>query len=207
LLYIRCNLKARENSRSRTLAGAFLDEYRRLHPDDKVETVDLYRDDIPRIDEDIFSGWGSLRSGAAFRSLNPTQQRKLSRLSELADQFVSADKYVFATPMWNLGLPAEMKMYIDAVCVVGKAFKYTPQGPIGLFKGLAKKCLHLHSSGGFHFGKTEDHSVPYLRDIMNFVGVEHFQAIVLEGVDAFPERAEELKSKAVEEAIAAAASF
>ena len=207
LLYIRCNLKPRERSRSRTMAGAFLDEYRRLHPTDQVETIDLYHDDIPRIDEDIVTAWESLRAGIPFGALTAAQQQKMGRLSELADQFASSDKYVFATPMWNLGFPAEVKMYIDAVCVVGKTFKYTPHGKVGLLKGLGKKCLHLHSSGSLHYGQNEDHSAPYLNDIMNFVGVEDFQAIVLAGVDAFPERAEELKAQAVEHAVAAAASF
>ena len=207
LLYIGCNLKSRERSRSRTVAGAFLDEYRRLHPTDQVETVDLYRDDIPHIDGDILTGWDELRKGRPLESLSPDQQRKIRRVWELADQFAAADKYVFATPMWNLGFPAEMKMYIDCICSVGKTFRYTAEGAVGLLKGRQKKCMHIHSSGGLHFGTEEDHSLPYLRSIMKFLGLEDFRSVVLEGVDAAPERARELQSRAIAEAVTAAATF
>ena len=109
--------------------------------------------------------------------------------------------------MWNLGFPPELKIYIDSVCVAGKTFTYTPTGPVGLLTDKGKKCLHIHSSGGFHYGKTEDHSVPYLKSIMHFIGVDDFEAIVVEGVDAFPDRIEELKRVAIEKAINIATQF
>jgi len=98
-------------------------------------------------------------------------------------------------------------MYIDAVCVVGKTFTYTPTGPVGLLKDQGRKCLHIHSSGGFHFGKDEDHSVPYLKSIMGFMGIYDFKAIVVEGVDAIPDRAGEFKEFAIEKARNMAVKF
>jgi hypothetical protein len=84
--------------------------------------------------------------------------------------------------MFNLGFPAEFKMYIDAICVVGKTFAYTPTGSVGLLKDQGRKCLHIHSSGGFHYGKDDDYSVPYLKSTMGFLGIEDFEAIVVEGL-------------------------
>lgn len=43
----------------------------------------------------------------------------------LSDQFVTADKYVFVTPLWNLSFPSVMKAYFDAVAIPGKAFRYS----------------------------------------------------------------------------------
>jgi FMN-dependent NADH-azoreductase len=148
-----------------------------------------------------------MRNGATFASLTIDEQRKIGRIWKHADQFISADKYVFVTPMFNLGFPAEFKMYIDAVCVVGKTFAYTPAGPVGLLKNQGRKCLHIHSNGGFHYGKEEDHSVPYLWSIMNFMGIEDFEVIVVEGVDALPDRAEEFKISAIERALNTATRF
>jgi len=207
LLYVTCNLKPIEHSRSLSVGKEFLDEYLRSNPVDEVHLLELYRDNIQRIDGDVLGGWGKMRNGESFDALTIDEQRKIGRIWKHADQFIAADKFVFVTPMFNLGFPAEFKMYIDAICVVGKTFTYTPTGPVGLLKGQGKKCLHIHSSGGFHHGKEEDHSVPYLRSIMNFMGVENFNAIVLEGVDAVPEKEEEFKMLATRQARAAAKSF
>lgn len=207
LLYVTCNLKPAELSRSLSVGNEFLDEYLKQNPDDEVHFLDLYRDHIQRIDADVLAGWGKLRSGENLASLSADEQRKISRIWKHADQFIAADKYVFVTPMFNLGFPAEFKMYIDAVCVVGKTFTYTLTGPAGLLKDQRRKCLHIHSSGGFHYGKDEDHSVPYLKSIMGFMGVEEFEAIVVEGVDAMPDLAEEFKVAAVAKARQAARSF
>jgi FMN-dependent NADH-azoreductase len=207
LLYVTCNLKPVEISNSLSVGKEFLDEYIRRNPDDEVHLLDLYRDNIQRFDADVLSGAGKLRCGQDFTALTEDEQRKISRIWRLADQFIAADRYVFVTPMWNLGFPAELKMYIDTVCVVGKTFRYTPTGPEGLLKNQGRKCLHIHSTGGFHFGKEEDHSVPYLRSIMGFMGIDDFEAIVVEGVDAVPERAEEFKRSAIEKALNVVAGF
>ncbi|GFO59684.1 FMN-dependent NADH-azoreductase 2 [Geomonas silvestris] len=207
LLYVTCNLKPVEYSTSLLVGKEFLEEYLRENPNDEVHTLDLYRDNIQRIDADVLSGWGKLRNGASFESLSDDEHRKVNRIWKHADQFIAADKYVFVTPMYNLGFPAELKMYIDAVCVVGKTFTYTPTGAVGLLKDQDRKCLHIHSNGGFHFGKEEDHSVPYLKAIMGFMGVEKFESIVVEGVDAMPDHAEAFRSAAVIKARAIAGIF
>jgi Acyl carrier protein phosphodiesterase len=207
MLYVTCNLKPTEASRSMTVGKAFLDEYLAKNPDDEVYQLDLYRDHIQRIDADVLSGWGKLRAGANFASLTEDEQRKVARIWRHADQFIAADKYVFVTPMFNLGFPPEFKMYIDAVCVAGKTFAYTKKGPMGLLNDKERKCLHIHSSGGFHYGKEEDHSVPYLKSVMTFMGIVNFEAVVLEGVDAFPDRLHELNSAAHGKARTIARSF
>jgi len=207
LLYVTCNLKPTDLSRSLSVGKEFLDEYLRQYPDDEVHFLDLYRDNIQRIDADVLAGWGKMRAGESFASLTSDEQRKVGRIWKHADQFIAADKYVFVTPMFNLGFPAELKMYIDAVCVVGKTFVYTATGPVGLLNGQGRKCLHIHSNGGFHYGKAEDHSVPYLKSIMGFMGIEDFEAVVLEGVDAVPDQAESFKVPAGEKARKLASQF
>ncbi|WP_136513156.1 MULTISPECIES: FMN-dependent NADH-azoreductase [Geomonas] len=207
LLYVTCNLKPMEISRSLSVGNEFLNEYIKHNPEDEVHFLDLYRDNIQRIDADVLSGWGKLRSGDGLASLSYHEGRKVDRIWKHADQFIAADKYVFVTPMFNLGFPAELKMYIDTVCVVGKTFTYTPTGAVGLLKNQGRKCLHIHSNGGFHYGNEEDHSVPYLKSIMGFMGIENFEAIVLEGVDAMPDLAEEYKEAAMIKARLAALSF
>ncbi|GFE59628.1 FMN-dependent NADH-azoreductase [Geobacter sp. AOG2] len=207
LLYVTCNLKSEELSCSLTVGKEFLKEYIKHNPEDEVQFLNLYRDKIQQIDADVLNGLKKMRCGGNFDSLTQTEQQKIEQISNHADQFISADKYVFVTPMYNLGFPAEFKMYIDAICVAGKTFAYTPTGPIGLLKNKGKKCFHIHSSGGFHYGKDEDHSVPYLKSLMQFLGVDSFEAIVIEGVDAYPDRAQEFKNLAISKAYYAANNF
>ncbi len=207
LLYVTCNLKPVESSISLSIGKVFLDEYLRLNPKDEIHFLDLYRDNIQRIDIDVLNGWEKMRAGSVFASLNKDEQRKIDRIWMCADQFIAADKYLFVTPMFNLGFPAEFKMYIDVICVDGKTIIRTPSGPVGLLKNQGKKCLNIHSSGGFHYGKEEDHSVPYLRSIMQFMGIDDFEAIVVEGVDMKPDLAEQFKRVATEKALCAATRF
>ena len=92
--------------------------------------------------------------------------------------------------MWNLSLPDKVKTYIDAVCVAGKTFKYTATGPVGLLRN--KKCVHLHSSGGFHSKDPKNHADNYLRDIMTFMGIDEYKSLVIEGYSAIPDKAESI---------------
>lgn len=200
LLYITCNLKSAENSRSLTIGAEFLNEYIKSNPTDRIEMIDTYRDPIQRFDLDVLNGMDKLRNGMAFAALTRDEQIKLGKIWESADKFAAADKYVFVTPMWNLSFPPELKMYLDTVCVAGKTFIYSDKGTVGLLGGLGKKCLSIQASGGFHYGTRYDYSIPYLKVIMEFMGVDDFSAIVLEGVEAVPDRAEYFMGQAIEEA-------
>ena len=207
LLYVTCNLKLVEHSCSLSVGKAFLEKYLQIDPPDEIHYVDLYRDTIQRVDIDVLNGLKKMCNGVAFESLSDDEQRKISRIWLRADQFIAADKYIFVTPMFNLGFPAELKMYIDSICIAGKTYAHTPAGPVGLLKNQGRKCLHIHSSGGFHYGKEEDHSVPYLKSIMRFMGIDDFEAIVVEGVDAMPNVAEQFKRVAIEKALHVATRF
>ena len=207
VLYVTCNLKPINMSRSLSIGQEFFEQYTEINPLDRIVHIDVYRDPIQRVDFDVLNGWRKLREGHEFSSLSADEIRKIVRINNLADQFIAADKYVFVTPMWNLGFPAELKMYIDSICVVGKTIAYTDKGAVGLLKGFGKKCLHIHSSGGFHHATEEDHSVPYLKSILKFMGIEDFQSIVLEGVDAVPQKANEFTQKAISQCRNVAAFF
>lgn len=65
-------------------------------------------------------------------TLTDDEQMKVSRLSDILEEFLSADKYVLVTPMWNLSFPPVVKAYIDAISIAGKTFKYSAEGPQGL---------------------------------------------------------------------------
>ena len=187
LLYVTCNVRPQDRSRSLSLGFEFLDEYLRRNPHDEVQVLDLYRDGIQRVDQDVFSSLGRIEQGEDYvLLLSEEERRKMSRLWRLADQFGRCDKYVFVTHSLNLWFPAEFKMYIDAICIPDRTYRLTPGGAEGILPDRQRKSMHLHAGPSFKFGQEHDLSVPYLRSVLGFLGVAHHETVLLEGDD--PER-------------------
>jgi FMN-dependent NADH-azoreductase len=208
VLYITAHPHDDTQSYSMAVAKAFMDTYKEVNPDDQVVHIDLYREHIPHIDADVFSGWGKLQTGKGFEELSSEEKSKVNRLNELSEQFISADKYVFVTPMWNFSFPPVMKAYIDSVAVAGKSFKYTEQGPVGLLTD--KKAIHIQARGGIYSegpaaGMEMGHR--YLDIIMQFFGVPSFEGVFVEGHAAMPDKAQEIKENAIARAKDAAHTF
>lgn len=120
VLYITAHPLDTEASYSLSVGKEFVEAYRAENQNDEVVHLDLYKTDLPQIDADVLNGWFKLRNGEAFDNLTSAEKAKVSRLGELVDQFVAADKYVFVNPVWNFSYPPAMKAYIDAICVAGK---------------------------------------------------------------------------------------
>lgn len=188
VLYIVSNPKPSDKSVSRQLGREFIQEYQKENPNDDVIELDLYHTEIPELDSEVLN----IRNGIPVE--NPLAHEKVSQINRFTEQFIQADKYIFVTPLWNLGLPAKTKTYIDTICIAGKTFRYTPTGVQGLLKD--KKCLHIHSSGGFHSKDPQSHADGYLKDIMSFLGVLDYKSIVVEGHQAVPDKAAEIISSA-----------
>lgn len=208
VLYVTANPKDASISYSKAVGEAFLHDYKLANPNDEVIELDLYQSYIPQIDPDVFQGWGKLQNGADFTSLSEEEQKKVSRLEALCNQFIEADKYVFVTPLWNFSLPPIMKAYFDAVAVAGKTFKHTEQGAIGLLEG--KKALHIQASGGIYsHGPTADIEMGnrYVRTILSFFGINDVEALFVEGHDQMPDKKEEIKQMAIQQAKEYAATF
>lgn len=205
VLYITVNPKPVSESFSLQAGEAFLQEFRAKNPQDEIITLDLYKEDIPYIDADVFSGWGKLAKG---QELSPEEAAKVQRMGELVDQFVAADKYVFVTPFWNFSFPARLKTYIDTVSIAGKTFRYTEEGPKGLLHG--KKVLHIQARGGFYSeGPTKELEFGdrYLRAVTSFFGITDYQHVVLEGHNAVPDKAQEILQKGLANAKEVAGKF
>jgi FMN-dependent NADH-azoreductase len=184
LLYVTCNVKPQDKSRTLTLGYEFLEEYLRRNPQDEVQVLDLYRDNIQRVDQDVLNALERVEQGKDYIPLlSEEERRKMSRLWRLADQFGRCDKYVFVTHSLNLWFPAEFKMYIDAICVPDRTYRLTPDGAVGILSNPHRKSLHLHAGPSLKFGQEQDLSVAYLRSVLSFLGVAHHETVLLRGDD------------------------
>jgi FMN-dependent NADH-azoreductase len=206
VLYITANPKAVEESFSLQAGAAFLEAYKASNPGDEIIHFDVFAQSFQSVDGDILAAYGVLGSGKSFADLSPVQQQKLGAMSAITDQFVEADKYVFITPLWDFGVPAPLKAYIDAVCVAGKTFKYTATGPVGLLEN--KKALIVQASGGAWSQEplaSMESGSRFLKNILGFLGVVDSQVLFVEGT-AY-EDAGKLLEKATNEAKAIASTF
>jgi FMN-dependent NADH-azoreductase len=208
VLYITANPKSVDQSVSLSVGQAFLNAYRAENPNAQIVELDLYKLDIPYIDTDVFSGWGKLQSGKDFDELSADEKSKVAKINELTEQFVSADKYVFVTPLWNFSTPPRVKAYIDTISIAGKTFKYTAEGPVGLMTG--KKAVHIQARGGVYSegpAKEMEFGDRYIRTVLSFLGVTNIDSVIAEGMAQMPAEAENIKNKAIARAKEVAASF
>lgn len=178
LLYITANPKGLAQSYSLQLGQAFIEAYQAAHPQDEIRQLDLYRQ------EENFLQLSDMEV------LFAPDKAALAGHPVLAPvhQFMQADKYVFAFPMWNFGLPSILKAYVDKISVAGLTFRYTADGPQGLLHN--KKALLLNATGGDYREAIQlDHCARYMQDILAFMGVTDVQSFTvhstnIQGFDA-----------------------
>lgn len=196
LLAVKAHPLTDEASKSMKVLYAFLDSYKKSHPEDEIITLDLYKEDFPEIDYDVMTGWAALQTGADFSTLSAEQQRKIARFNESTEQFLAADKVVIANGLWNLNIPTRLKAWFDTINVAGKTFRYTETGPVPLTEG--KKALHIQASGGVYAG--QDMASQYVKGMLNFVGVNEVEQVFIEGADHHPEKTAEIIADGVAQA-------
>lgn len=193
VLVVRAHPLDSSASRSMQLADAFVTAYAESHPDDRIEQLYLYDVAVPEIDLDLLNGWKKLGSGEPFVHLHPSEQAKLTIFDKLGEQFMHADKFVVANPLWNLSVPTRLKAWIDTVCRAGRTFRYTPEGRAeGLVRG--KRGLHLQTNGSYFGGN--DPASDYLRRVFGFIGITDYHDLYAEGMDHDPHEAEAIMADA-----------
>lgn len=115
------------------------------------------------------------------------EQRELARYSdELLEEVEASDVLVLAVPLYNLGIPSQLKSWFDRILRAGKTFKYTENGPVGLLEG--KSALILAARGGMYAGTELDSQTPHLRHMLGLIGIKDVDVIYAEGLNMGDER-------------------
>ncbi|MEQ3747047.1 MAG: NAD(P)H-dependent oxidoreductase [Henriciella sp.] len=97
------------------------------------------------------------------------QQRTLALSDELIGELGAADTLVLGVPIYNFGVPAAYKAWVDLISRARKTFQYTENGPEGLLKG--KKAYVAIASGGTALDSDMDFATPYVRRALAFIGI------------------------------------
>lgn len=142
---------------------------------------DLAQQPLPPISaQDLIAVHGSSNE------TRPSLQAQLSLSDTLIDELRSANTLVLGVAMYNFGIPASLKQWIDAICRAGVSFKYTQQGPVGLL-GIERAFI-ITTSGGTPIGSKMDFASPYLSHICKFIGITEVFHIDASGSKGTPEQ-------------------
>lgn len=131
-------------------------------------------------------------------------QREVVAYSDtLISELQQADLIVLGLPMYNFGVPSQLKAYFDHIARAGVTFKYTDKGPVGLLTG--KRAYVFAARGGVYAGTPLDTQTAYVRDFLRFVGIADVNFVYAEGLSIGPEsRAAGLAKAGAEIALLAA---
>jgi FMN-dependent NADH-azoreductase len=113
-------------------------------------------------------------------------QTHLALSEQLIQELKDADTLIIGAAMYNFGIPASLKHWIDAICRAGVSFKYTAQGPVGLLN--IKRAFIITATGGTPVGSKMDFASDYLAHICNFIGVKEVVHIDASGSKGSPEK-------------------
>lgn len=181
---LQINSSARsQGSQSSLLADELSARLRALNPGATLTVRDLARDPHPVLDE---AALGALFTPAGQRT--PAQAARVALDDALIAQIQAADAVVLGVPMYNFGVPAQLKNWIDAIARVKVTFAYTEKGPQGLLTG--KKVYVALARGGLYRNTPADTQVPYLKAVLGFLGMTDVQFFYAEGLSMGPEAAE-----------------
>ena len=125
--------------------------------------------------------------------------RDLALGARYMDELFAADVIVIGAPMYNHGVPTQLKSWIDRIVVAGKTFRYTQHGPEGLLPA-GKQVFVVASRGGIYSGespaKALEHSESYLTAVLALIGLDNVTVIRAEGIGL----GAEARQRAVEDA-------
>lgn len=183
-----------DGGNSSALVNAKVAALKAAHPDATIVERDLGANPIPHLDGG--------RVGAFFTPAEnrTAEQQQVDDFSmTLIEELKAADQVVVGVPMYNFGIPSQLKSWIDHVARAGITFRYTENGPQGLIGD--KPVTVVAARGGLYAGTENDTVTPYIKLFFSFVGITDVRFVFAEGLNM----GDDMKDKAMDEARAAVA--
>jgi len=161
------------NGQSSRLANEFVALLREQHPGAEVLERDLVADPVPHLD--------GARVGAFFakpEERSAGEKAIVAYSDALIAELRRADVLVLGLPMYNFGVPSQLKAWFDHIARAGETFKYTEKGAVGLLKG--KKAYVFAARGGL-YGENDSQS-QFVRQFLGFIGITDVELVHAEGL-------------------------
>jgi FMN-dependent NADH-azoreductase len=151
------------------LSKAFALRWRQRHPDGVAIHHNTTLEQIPFLDAEAVAAWF-----VPLAELTMEQRLALAYSDQLVDELLSADVLALGVPMWNLGIPASLKAWIDLIVRAGRTFAFAEEGVVPLVP--AEKRVYVFSARGGSYAADSahaalDHLEPHLRAILGSIGL------------------------------------
>jgi FMN-dependent NADH-azoreductase len=161
---------------SSRLADEFVAAWRAAHPAARIVRRDLAREPVPHLTAERFQSFL-----AKPEERNAEQQAVVAYSDTLIDELRRADVIVLGLPMYNFGVPSQLKAYFDHIARAGVTFRYTEKGPEGLLTG--KKVYVFAARGGLYAGTPLDNQTAYVKDFLRLLGITDVDFVYAEGLN------------------------
>ena len=164
-----------ENGQSKALAEHFIAQ---AESRDGVEVThrDLVASELPHLNLAELGSWQ-----VAEEERSAEQRALAARSDSLIEELKAHDVVVLAVPMYNFGIPSQLKAWFDRVMRAGVTFRYTENGPQGLVAG--KRAMILAARGGQYAGTEMDTQTPHLKLMLGMIGIKEVDTVFAEGLN------------------------
>ena len=184
------------NGESSRLANQFVAAFHKSHPKATIVVRDVAAaDPVPHLNAERF---GAFITKPEDRS--PAQHAVVAYSDTLINELKQADVIVLGLPMYNFGVPSQLKAYFDHIARLGATFEYTEKGPVGKLTG--KKVYVFAARGGVYArdgvnaGTPMETQTNYVRDFLRFLGMSDVEFIYAEGLHMSPQSKQAALAKA-----------
>jgi FMN-dependent NADH-azoreductase len=186
--------------------NAFLNRYKEANPNDTVEELNLFKEELPYYGDVAITGLYKKKQGI---DLTVEEIALVENIERYQEQFMKADKVVFAFPLWNFTVPAPMITYLSYLAQAGKTFRYTETGPIGLVG--EKEVALLSARGGLYSEGTPmasaEMAMKLVRQTIALWGIVSPKELIIEGHNAAPDQSSSIIQAGLEKVKEAALQF
>jgi FMN-dependent NADH-azoreductase len=192
LLQINASI-SQDGGQSTRLARQFVSAFKARNAGTEVVVREVASGDpVPHLNGERF---GAFLAKPEDRSA--AQASVVAYSDALIAEIKKADVIVIGLPMYNFGVPSQLKAYFDHIARAGVTFRYTANGPEGLLAG--KKVYVFATRGGLYQGTPLDSQTNYVRDFLAFLGMKDVHFVYAEGLAVSAQHKEAGLARATEE--------
>lgn len=182
---LRLDASARtSDSNSRALGDYVEQQWHARQPDGRITRRDLAREPIEQIRQETIAGFYTPPE-----ALTPELRAATALSDQLIGELQAADTLLITTPMYNFGVPAALKAWIDQIVRIGHTFSYDGSNFGGLVKADTAIICAAYGASGYEAGggfRAANFVEPYLAFLLGFLGVKqvHFISVQATTADA-----------------------
>ena len=192
ILFINSSARG-DHSESKNLAEEIVQKLSQEGPGASVVRLDVATDQPPAVTMDWIMGAYTPAEGHS-----DAQKAAMAVSDGYIDALFAADVLVLAAPMYNFGVPATLKLWIDQIVRINRTFSPSYEG---LVKGKRAFVTSARGGGGYGpggFMDGADYVVPYLKQVLGLIGITDVTFLDIENTASSNENYQATKSRAQE---------